>query len=147
VAHGKIVPTGRTKVVQAPALNLGESGVFKAIAVEEGQHVSQGQVPSSSMRLKPAPIGNGSRSDAAQAHLSEVKAQIASTQRQKAQAEEEFKRDRLKELAEAETQAKALDQELKKAAERQRLKSITAPVAGTVQQLAVHTLGGIIQPG
>ncbi|MDQ7251715.1 HlyD family type I secretion periplasmic adaptor subunit, partial [Dongia sedimenti] len=85
--------------------------------------------------------------DGAQAHLSEAKSQIASIQRQKAQAEEEFKRDRLKELADAEHQATALDQELKKADERERLKSITAPVSGTVQQLAVHTLGGMIQPG
>ncbi|MDQ7251721.1 biotin/lipoyl-binding protein, partial [Dongia sedimenti] len=44
VAQGKIVPTGRTKTVQAPALNPGESGVIKTIAVEEGQHVTQGQV-------------------------------------------------------------------------------------------------------
>jgi hemolysin D len=85
--------------------------------------------------------------DAAQAHLSEAKSQIASIQRQKAQTEEEFKRDRLKELADAETQAIALDQELRKAEERQRLKTITAPVAGTVQQLILHTLGGMIQPG
>ncbi len=85
--------------------------------------------------------------DGAQAHLSEAKSQIASIQRQKGQAEEEFKRDRLKELADAENQANVLDQELKKAEERQRLKTITAPVSGTVQQLILHTLGGMIQPG
>jgi hemolysin D len=43
VAQGRIVPTGRTKTVQAPALNPGESGVVKTIAVEEGQHVTQGR--------------------------------------------------------------------------------------------------------
>jgi hemolysin D len=84
--------------------------------------------------------------DAAQAHLSEAKSQIASIQGQKAQAEEEFKRDRLKELADAEKQANALDQEVRKAEERQRLKSITAPVSGTVQQLTTHTVGGMLQP-
>jgi hemolysin D len=92
-------------------------------------------------------IGMQRDRDAAEAHLSEAKSQIASIQRQKAQAEEEFKRDRLKELADAENQATVLDQELRKAEERQRLKTITAPVAGTVQQLTVHTLGGMIQPG
>jgi hemolysin D len=40
VAQGKIVPVGRTKIVQAPALDPGESGVVKTIAVEEGQHVT-----------------------------------------------------------------------------------------------------------
>src|ERR1700759_1913017 len=44
VAQGKIVPTGRTKLIQAPALNPGESGVVKTIAVEEGEHVAAGQV-------------------------------------------------------------------------------------------------------
>jgi hemolysin D len=43
--------------------------------------------------------------DGAMARLAEAQSQIASTQRQKAQADEEFKRDRLKELADAETQA------------------------------------------
>jgi len=267
VAQGKIVPTGRTKVVQAPALNPGESGLIKTIAVEEGQHVDQGQVlieldatesgadrhklaqQLAQMRLDIARLrsvlglpggellenppagtdplmlmlaqslkrsqlageaeklssfdreidrqqatGRASQTeikkyneilplqieramskqellqkgltpkmemltiqqqliemqrdrDAAQAHLAESRAQIASIERQKAQAEEEFKRDRLKELSDAESQAATLDQELRKADERQRLKSITAPVAGTVQQLAVHTLGGMIQPG
>ncbi len=85
--------------------------------------------------------------DSAAAHLQEAKSQIASIQRQKAQADEEFKRDRLKELADAETQGQALDQELTKAAERERLKRIAAPVAGTVQQLSLHTVGGMIQPG
>jgi len=40
----------------------------------------------------------------------------------------------------AETQGVALT-------ERERLKRITAPVASTVQQLALHTVGGMIQPG
>jgi hemolysin D len=39
------VPVGRTKVLQAPALDPGESGVVKTIAVEEGQHVIAGQLP------------------------------------------------------------------------------------------------------
>src|SRR5581483_3333106 len=55
----------------------------------------------------------------AAAHMQEAKSQIAGIERQKAQAEEEFKRDRLKELADAESQGQALDQELKKAEERE----------------------------
>jgi hemolysin D len=85
--------------------------------------------------------------DGAIAHLAEAQSQIASTQRQKAQADEEFKRDRLKELSDAETQAAVLDQELAAADEREQAKRITAPVDGTVQQLGLHTLGGIVQPG
>jgi len=267
VAQGKIVPMGRTKTVQAPALNPGESGQVKAIDVEEGQHVEAGQVlieldatetgadrqklakqlaqtrldiarlrsilamPGGELldnppegtdslllllaqSLRRSQLGSEEEKlasldrdierqqgevkanqneinkydqilplaqerasmkqdlldkgltpktemltiqqqviemqrdrDTAAAHMQEAKSQIASIQRQKAQADEEFKRDRLKELADAESQGQALDQELTKAVERERLKTITAPVAGTVQQLALHTVGGMIQPG
>lgn len=267
IAQGKIVPLGRTKMIQAPALNPGESGVVKTIAVEEGQHVTNGQVlieldmteisadrqklakqlnqthldiarlrsilalpggelldhPSPSMdplllllaqslrrsqwaseeekraffdreierqhaavqanqneirkyneilpltqerleakqtllnkgftpkiemlQLQQQFIEMQRDHDSAESHLAEAKAQIASIERQKAQSEEEFKRDRLRELSEAETQSIALAQEMKKTEERERLKRITAPVAGTVQQLNLHTIGGMVQPG
>lgn len=38
----------------------------------------------------------------------------------------------------------ALTQELKKAEQRDRLMRLTAPVDGTVQQLAIHTQGGVV---
>ncbi len=41
----------------------------------------------------------------------------------------------------------ALEKELAKAEERQRLKTLRAPVDGTVQQLAAHTVGGVVNPG
>ncbi|MBJ2178722.1 HlyD family type I secretion periplasmic adaptor subunit [Pseudomonas veronii] len=40
----------------------------------------------------------------------------------------------------------SLDQELTKARYEQSLTELRAPVAGTVQQLAVHTLGGVVTP-
>lgn len=43
---------------------------------------------------------------------------------------------------ESEQRAAALAQELKKAEQRNRLMALTAPVDGTVQQLAIHTQGG-----
>ncbi|WP_439888763.1 HlyD family type I secretion periplasmic adaptor subunit [Pseudomonas sp. MBLB4123] len=45
---------------------------------------------------------------------------------------------------EAEQRAAALSQELKKAQQRDRLMQLTAPVDGTVQQLAIHTQGGVV---
>ena len=45
---------------------------------------------------------------------------------------------------ESEQRAAALSQELKKAQQRDRLMHLTAPVAGTVQQLAIHTHGGVV---
>jgi len=37
-------------------------------------------------------------------------------------------------------------QELIKAAQRSGLQELRAPVAGTVEQLSVHTIGGVVQP-
>jgi hemolysin D len=45
---------------------------------------------------------------------------------------------------EAEQKAAALAQELKKAEQRDRLMRLTAPVDGSVQQLAIHTHGGVV---
>jgi len=45
---------------------------------------------------------------------------------------------------ESEQRAAALTQELKKAQQRDSLMRLTAPVEGTVQQLAIHTNGGVV---
>ena len=50
------------------------------------------------------------------------------------------------ELAKAEQKAAALAQDVIKAGERTKLQLLTSPVDGAVQQLAVHTIGGIVTP-
>ncbi|KER03533.1 HlyD family type I secretion periplasmic adaptor subunit [Photorhabdus temperata] len=47
---------------------------------------------------------------------------------------------------EANQKATILGQELAKARHQENLTSLKAPVAGTVQQLAVHTVGGVVTP-
>lgn len=49
-------------------------------------------------------------------------------------------------LQEARQKAAVLVQELAKARYQENLASLTAPVSGTVQQLAVHTVGGVVTP-
>lgn len=80
------------------------------------------------------------------ARESESRAAIAGIERQVAQAREEFDRDRLLELTEAEEKVGQLTEELKKATQRQSLQRLMAPVAGTVQQLQLHTIGGVVEP-
>lgn len=48
------------------------------------------------------------------------------------------------ELADVETRFSSYDDELAKAKRRLALQTLTAPVSGTVQQLAVHTVGGVV---
>jgi hemolysin D len=58
----------------------------------------------------------------------------------------EYRHDRLSELETAQQKVADLQQELVKATERARFQRLTAPVDGVVQQLAVHTLGGVVTP-
>lgn len=58
----------------------------------------------------------------------------------------EFARRVNDELEEAERRRAALAQELVKAQARLKAHSLTAPIDGVVQQLAVHSIGGIVTP-
>lgn len=58
----------------------------------------------------------------------------------------ETRRLALDSLNEAEQKATTYGQELVKAESRGKLMTLTAPVDGTVQQLAVHTVGGVVTP-
>jgi HlyD family type I secretion membrane fusion protein len=59
----------------------------------------------------------------------------------------EFVRDRREDLSKAAREVAEARGELAKAQQRTDLTSITAPVDGYVQDLAVHTVGGVVQPG
>jgi hemolysin D len=78
--------------------------------------------------------------------LAEAEAAVAAHRAQRQQAENEYRRDILRELAEAEQKAEGTRQQLVQAAQKYRLQTLTAPVDGTVQQLAVHTEGGVVTP-
>jgi hemolysin D len=80
-------------------------------------------------------------------HLKEAQAAIAAIVETRSQTVGEFRRTLFGELAEAERKATGLAADLSKAEQRARLQSLTAPVSGMVQQLAVHTIGGVVTPG
>ncbi|HET7875520.1 MAG TPA: HlyD family type I secretion periplasmic adaptor subunit [Methylomirabilota bacterium] len=73
-------------------------------------------------------------------------AALAEAQKQLHALESEFKRSRLGELAEWETRAASLAQEVVKASQKSSIQRLTAPADGAVQQLAVHTVGGVVTP-
>ena len=56
------------------------------------------------------------------------------------------RRQLLDELRQAHEQIQQFEPELAKATQRDALMALRAPVAGTVQQLAVHTVGGVVTP-
>jgi hemolysin D len=58
----------------------------------------------------------------------------------------EFQQSKQTELSTAETKAASLAQEVVKAGQRTDLLKLVSPIDGVVQQLAVHTLGGVVTP-
>jgi hemolysin D len=78
--------------------------------------------------------------------LEEAKAAVAAIVENRAQTAAEFHSKLFGELNEAERKAAGLSGDLLKAEQRTKLQLLTAPVDGTVQQLAVHTVGGVVTP-
>lgn len=74
----------------------------------------------------------------------EIGAALLEAMRQKTRLVAETRRAALDVFNEAEQKSAALAQELIKAQMRNKLMTLTAPVDGTVQQLAVHTVGGVV---
>ncbi|MGP0090888.1 MAG: HlyD family type I secretion periplasmic adaptor subunit [Xanthobacteraceae bacterium] len=81
-----------------------------------------------------------------QARLAEAIAAITALREQRRQTEAEYNRTNLSDLADAEQKAASLGEALVGAEQRRQLQTLTAPVDGTVQQLAVHTIGGVVTP-
>jgi membrane fusion protein, hemolysin D len=79
-------------------------------------------------------------------HLREAEAAVAAIRETRGQAEAEYRRALSDELAKAEQKANGLTQDLIKAEQKTRLQLLTAPVDGVVQQLAIHTIGGVVTP-
>ncbi|QID18142.1 HlyD family type I secretion periplasmic adaptor subunit [Nitrogeniibacter mangrovi] len=78
------------------------------------------------------------------AKATELKQAIAEAQGARDAWQAEFLRNVTSELTEAQQQAGSLAAEVEKTENRNRLMHLTAPVDGTVQQLAIHTEGGVV---
>lgn len=78
--------------------------------------------------------------------LQEADSAVAAVADSRTQADAEARRTLFTELVEAERKARGLADDLAKAERRTKLQLLTAPVDGVVQQLAVHTIGGVVTP-
>jgi hemolysin D len=76
----------------------------------------------------------------------EAEAARAALERQREQTIAEYKKRVLDDLAKAGQQADESRQNALKASQRKELQTLRAPIDGTVQQLAVHTIGGVVTP-
>ena len=77
----------------------------------------------------------------------ELDAEIAALERQRAETVAETAKTDLGSLADAKVKAASLQQQVTAAEQRLRTRSLAAPTDGTVQELAIHTVGGVVEPG
>lgn len=77
---------------------------------------------------------------------SEIHAALRESRAQRDALITETRRQLLDDWSDGRQKAAALEQELVKAQSRLQLTRLTAPIDGTVQQLAVHTIGGVVTP-
>ena len=81
-----------------------------------------------------------------QARLAEAQSSLAESQQTQAAYKAETLRLLSDRHATASSKLQQLRQESSKAAQRERQTQLTAPVAGIIQQLAVHSVGGVVTP-
>jgi hemolysin D len=123
----RTLPIARQRAADFKAL-LDKKFISTHLYLEREQAVIEQEADQSILR---------SRQQEAHASLKEVR------QQQLALAAE-VRRAALDSLNEATQKAASFDQERVKAQSRAGLMTLTAPVDGTVQQLAVHTIGGVV---
>jgi hemolysin D len=80
------------------------------------------------------------------AKVEETTAAIAGIEEQINATEAAFQHDTLNELNDKSQKRAGLAQDLAKAEELNRLQNLTSPIDGTVQELKVHTIGGVVTP-
>ena len=78
--------------------------------------------------------------------VEEAEAQIAALIQQRSEADADFHRQALDDLRKTSQYAAEQRQDLIKATQRTGLQTLRAPVDGTVEQLSVHTIGGVVTP-
>jgi hemolysin D len=79
-------------------------------------------------------------------HLHAAQAALDSFREKRQNTILKFRSDRLAEIVETQRKMLTVEQDHNKAQERLRRHSIVAPIAGTVQDLTVYTIGGVITP-
>jgi len=81
-----------------------------------------------------------------QSKLHEAEAAVAELTQARVKAESEYRRTLYDDLAKAQQRASGLAQDVIKGEQKARQQILAAPVDGVVQQLAVHTIGGVVTP-
>lgn len=82
--------------------------------------------------------------DVQKSKYNEAASALSAIIEERAHSNAEYRRERFGELVEAERKARGLSEDVAKTQHRTKLQRLVAPIDGTVQQLAVHTVGGVV---
>src|SRR5258707_2945 len=133
-ASGKIVPSGSTKGIQ-PRVDSRKTLMEK----ELGSKLTYFET----LQLL---VEQQEELSVQKSHLLAAEAAVAAIRETRGQTVAEYRRTLSDELAKTEQKANGLTQDLIKAEQKTRLQQLAAPVDGVVQQLAIHTVGGVATP-
>ncbi|ABK44475.1 type I secretion membrane fusion protein, HlyD family [Magnetococcus marinus MC-1] len=78
--------------------------------------------------------------------LAELLAGLDVTRKRFAETEARFRKEVMEKYVESEQRVIDIEQELTKAARRNQLQVLRSPIDGVVQNLVIHTVGGVVQP-
>jgi adhesin transport system membrane fusion protein len=143
---GRVIPSRQMQVVQSL-----EGGIIKAILVQEGETVKEGQVVVQIDDTKfRADLGElEAKRDAAAASLKLLNREVELTTnlyRQKVVPEIELLRLQ-RQAADLSGQIKVIEETIKSAQDRVQRAELRAPVYGIVNKINVTTIGAVVQPG
>lgn len=138
IAEKSTVEAEIAKLSATAPLARREADNYKKLAVD--RYVSQTEY----LEKEQAALTSEHELAAQQSHANELGAAIAEQRANVATTIATFRKDQLDVLTKAQQTLQHSSDDETKATTRQRLLSLTAPVDGTVQQLAVHTLGGVV---
>ena len=85
--------------------------------------------------------------DATEKSILEQQGKLTEAQDLMATTDTAYRQDTMTQLVEAKAKFNAIEEELKKADDTNQQSVIVAPISGRVNQLAVHTLGGVVSEG
>lgn len=91
-------------------------------------------------------VTNQKELDVQKSRMDEAEQSVQTLIEQRAQAVAEYRQRLSDELVKAAAKVDELTQDVIRAARKTGLQRLTAPVDGVVQQLAVHTIGGVVTP-
>ena len=78
--------------------------------------------------------------------LRQDQAALAEAEKNRRALISEFQQTKQSELSTLETKAASISQDVTKARQKAELQRLISPIDGVVQQLAVHTVGGVVTP-